>query len=68
MTGGDQSRYGIGVLMYLTIPACLFLFMASISSPIHRPTKIKKYKKSVKPKAEGLREALLDKDPENFPE
>lgn len=28
LTGGDQSRYGIGILMFASIPACFFLFLA----------------------------------------
>jgi MFS family permease len=30
LTGGTQSRYGIGLLMYMTIPASLFLFLATV--------------------------------------
>ncbi len=54
--------------MYITIPACLFLFMASISNPKNASVKIRK---SLKPKNERkveLKENLIDKDSENFPE
>jgi MFS family permease len=34
LTGGDQSRYGIGLLMLMSLPASLFLYLAYRNIPI----------------------------------
>ncbi len=33
LTGGDQSRYGIGLLMFMSLPAALFLYLSYLNMP-----------------------------------